>query len=81
MPGRCPMAADPDLGCGNAADLTLVGGVGTASPRQKPRSHDQRQPFTYWHVWRKVRALSLTPEQRATPLMKRPYDLGHSGVT
>jgi len=39
------------------------------------------QPSTYWHVWRKARTLSLTPEQRATPLMKRPYDLRHSGVT
>ena len=39
------------------------------------------QPSTYWHVWRKVRALSLTPEQLVTPLMKRPYDLRHSGVT
>jgi hypothetical protein len=37
------------------------------------------QPSTYWQVWRKVRALSLTPEQLATPLMKRPYDLRHSG--
>ncbi len=39
------------------------------------------QPSTYWQVWRKVRALSLTPEQLVTPLMKRPYDLRHSGVT
>jgi integrase len=39
------------------------------------------QPSTYWQVWRKVRALSLTPEQFATPLMRRPYDLRHSGAT
>lgn len=39
------------------------------------------QPSTYWHFWRKVRALSLTPELLVTPLMKRPYDLQHSGVT
>jgi len=32
-------------------------------------------------VWQKVRALSLTPERLATPLMRRPYDLRHSGVT
>jgi integrase len=38
------------------------------------------QPSTWWQVWRKVRALSLTPEQLATPLMKRPYDLRHAGI-
>jgi integrase len=39
------------------------------------------QPSTWWQVWQKVRAASLTPEQIASPLMKRPYDLRHSGVT
>lgn len=39
------------------------------------------QPSTYWQVWRKVRALSLAPDQLATPLMRRPYDLRHAGVT
>ena len=39
------------------------------------------QPSTWWQVWRKVRQLALTPEQRATPLMRRPYDLRHSGIT
>ena len=38
------------------------------------------QPSTWWQVWRRVRALSLTPEQFATPLMKRPYDLRHAGI-
>ncbi len=38
------------------------------------------QPSTWWQVWRKVRALSLTPEQLVTPLMKRPYDLRHAGI-
>ena len=33
------------------------------------------------YYWQKVRAASLTPEQLATPLMKRPYDLRHSGIT
>lgn len=36
---------------------------------------------TWWQVWVKVRAASLTPGQLATPLMQRPYDLRHSGVT
>jgi integrase len=39
------------------------------------------QPSTWWQVWQKVRALSLTPAQAATALMRRPYDLRHSGVT
>jgi integrase len=38
-------------------------------------------PSTWWQVWQKVRAASLTPQQQASPLMKRPYDLRHSGVT
>ena len=39
------------------------------------------QPSTYWRVWQKTRGLALTPGQLATPLMRRPYDLRHSGVT
>jgi integrase len=39
------------------------------------------QPSTWWQVWQKVRALGLTPAQAATPLLRRPYDLRHSGVT
>ena len=39
------------------------------------------QPSTYWQVWAKTRALALTPAQLATPLMRRPYDLRHSGIT
>jgi len=39
------------------------------------------QPSTWWQVWRKVRRLALPPEQLATPLMRRPYDLRHSGIT
>jgi hypothetical protein len=39
------------------------------------------QPSTWWQVWQKVRATPLTPDQLASPLMKRPYDLRHSGVT
>ena len=36
---------------------------------------------TWWQVWQKVRVASLTPDQLASPLMKRPYDLRHSGIT
>ncbi|HTP16759.1 MAG TPA: tyrosine-type recombinase/integrase [Streptosporangiaceae bacterium] len=39
------------------------------------------QPSTYYRVWSRARALALTPEQLATPLMRRPYDLRHSGIT
>jgi integrase len=41
---------------------------------------NQIQPSTWWQVWRKVRTLSLMPDQLATPLMKRPYDLRHAGI-
>jgi integrase len=36
---------------------------------------------TISRAWKKVRELSLTPEQFATPLLARPYDLRHSGIT
>jgi integrase len=39
------------------------------------------QPSTWWQVWQKVRSLSLAPGQLGTPLLRRPYDLRHSGVT
>jgi integrase len=39
------------------------------------------QPSTYRQVWTRTRALTLTPAQLATPLMRRPYDLRHSGIT
>ena len=47
----------------------------------RSESGNPLQPSTWWRVWSKVRAASLTPEQLATPLMKRPYDLRHSGIT
>jgi hypothetical protein len=68
-----------------AALLTTWGqsGFGTAPDGRLFRSENGNhiQPSTWWQVWQKVRAASLTPEQLATPLMKRPYDLWHSGVT
>lgn len=39
------------------------------------------QPSTWWRVWQDTRALALTPEQAASPLLQRPYDLRRSGVT
>jgi integrase len=39
------------------------------------------QPSTYWRVWQQTRMLTLPPGQLATPLMRRPYDLRHSGIT
>jgi len=56
---------------------------GTRADRRLFRSENDApiQPSTYWQVWGKTRALALTPEQLATPLMRRPYELRHSGVT
>jgi integrase len=39
------------------------------------------QQSTWWQVWQKVRPASLSAEELASPLMRRPYDLRHSGVT
>ena len=39
------------------------------------------QQSTWWQVWQKVRKASLSAEELASPLMRRPYDLRHSGVT
>jgi integrase len=44
-------------------------------------TEDEARAIAWWQVWQKVRKLSLTPEQLATPLLRRPYDLRHSGVT
>ena len=56
---------------------------GTSADGRLFRSEHGRpiQPSTWWQVWRKVRQLSLTPEQLSTRLMKRPYDLRHAGIT
>jgi hypothetical protein len=39
------------------------------------------QASTWWQVWQKVRAASLTAEQLDGPLMIQPYCLRHAGVT
>ncbi|WP_218010306.1 hypothetical protein [Actinomadura chibensis] len=39
------------------------------------------QPSTYWRVWQRAREIGLTPEERDSPLMRRPYDLRHGGVS
>jgi integrase len=36
---------------------------------------------TYYRVWSEARALALTPAQVASPLVARPYDLRHAGVS
>lgn len=62
---------------------THIGQFGVAPDGRLFRSENGNplQPSTWWQVWQKVRAASLTPQQLASPLMKRPYDLRHSGVT
>jgi integrase len=36
---------------------------------------------SYGRIWRQARVRALTPAQVASPLVSRPYDLRHSGVT
>jgi integrase len=38
-------------------------------------------PSTYNRVWNRAREIGLTPEQLGSVLLKRPYDLRHSGIT
>ncbi len=56
-------------------------GVGADGRLFRSENSNPIQPSTWWQVWRKVRALALAPEQMDTPLLRRPYDLRHSGVT
>ncbi|MFI7131542.1 tyrosine-type recombinase/integrase [Nonomuraea sp. NPDC050153] len=37
--------------------------------------------FAYSTVWQEARLLGLTPEQVASPLARRPYDLRHAAVS
>ena len=39
------------------------------------------QASTWWQVWQKVRAASLTPEELDGPLMRQSLRLRHAGVT
>ena len=36
---------------------------------------------TYGRIWQKARETALTPEEQASPLAKRPYDLRHAAVS
>ncbi|MGW1837283.1 tyrosine-type recombinase/integrase [Streptomyces sp. NPDC002067] len=36
---------------------------------------------TYWRVWDEARRLAFTPEQAASPLAGRPYDLRHAALS
>jgi integrase len=36
---------------------------------------------TYCRVWRKARVAALTPDEVASPLARRPYDLRHAAVS
>ncbi len=56
-------------------------GVGPDGRLFRSEHGNPLQPSTWWRVWQKTRELSLTPAQAASPLLQRPYDLRHSGVT
>jgi integrase len=36
---------------------------------------------TYGRVWHKARQIALTPDEQASPLARRPYDLRHAAVS
>lgn len=56
---------------------------GVASDDRLFRSESGRPvpKSTYSRLWKRVRELTLTPEQLVSPLMRRPYDLRHAGIT
>ena len=56
-------------------------GVGRDGRLFRSENGNPLQSSTWWRVWQKVRALSLTPAQAASPLLQRPHDLRHPGVT
>ena len=56
---------------GTAADGRLVRGV----------RGDDLSDSTYGRAWKKARELALTPEETASPLARRPYDLRHAAVS
>ena len=56
-------------------------GTGPGGRLFRSESGKPIQPSTYWRVWQKTRDLALPPQQAGTPLMRRPYDLRHSGIT
>lgn len=39
------------------------------------------QDSVYTSIWRKARTAALTPEQAASPMAKRPYDLRHAAIS
>jgi len=42
---------------------------------------DDLSDSTYGRVWKKAREHALTPEEAASPLARRPYDLRHAAVS
>jgi integrase len=42
---------------------------------------DELATVTYTRLWDRARAKALTPEQYASPLARRPYDLRHAAVS
>jgi integrase len=36
---------------------------------------------SYWRVWREARLIGLSPDQAASPMAGRPYDLRHAAVS
>ena len=56
---------------GTAADGRLIRGV----------RGDDLSDSTYGRAWQKAREKALTPEEAASPLARRPYDLRHAAVS
>lgn len=57
---------------GTAPDGRLFRGRSTGAPVN---------PTIYTDAWKRARVIGLTPEQAASPLARRPYDLRHAAVS
>jgi integrase len=55
--------------------------VGTAADGRLFRTATGGMIYDHTHTWAAARTLGLTPEQVASPLAARPYDLRHGAVS
>ena len=73
--------ADPRRGHLTFADASPAAGTAPDGTLFRSENGNLIQQSTWWQVWQKVRPASLSAEELASPLLRRPYDLRHSGVT
>jgi hypothetical protein len=61
--------------------FTLRSSAASTTPACGPARPCCCSESTYGRIWQRVRQKALTSAQQDSPLVARPYDLRHSGVT